>query len=68
MVIYLPLDLNFWGLLGEVVPNGRICMFLAKHLKTVLGTRKNHRNLNRIFGDGVDNHGIVHSKIFLDPA
>ena len=39
----------------------RIYFYFAKHLKTVLGTRKNHRNLNRTFGEGVDNYGIVHS-------
>ena len=55
-------------LLGAIGRNGvkwpikvRICFYLAKHLKTVPGTRKNHRNLNRTFGEGVDNYGIVHS-------
>ena len=55
-------------LLGAIGRNGvkwpikvRICFYLAKHLKTVLGTRKNHRNLKRTFGEGVDNYGIVHS-------
>jgi hypothetical protein len=50
-------------LLGAIGRNGvkwpkriRICFYLAKHLKTVLGTRKNHRNLNRTFGEGVDNY------------
>ena len=50
------------GRSGAKWPNRvRICFYLAKHLKTVLGTRKNHRNLNRTFGEGVDNYGIVHS-------
>ncbi len=53
----LPLDLNFWGLLGEMVSNGRkrvrIFFYLVKHLKTVLGTRKKHRNFTRTFGEGL---------------
>jgi hypothetical protein len=59
---------NFWGLLREMVPNGRkrseYFFYLAIHLKTVLGTRINHRNLNRTYGEGVDNNGIVHSTTF----
>ena len=39
----------------------RIFFYSGKHRKTVLGTRKNHRNLTRTFGEGVDNYGIVHS-------
>jgi hypothetical protein len=65
------LIVSFMGrdqLLGAIGRNGvkwpikvRICFYLAKHLKTVLGTRKNHRTLNRTLGKGVDNYGIVHS-------
>ena len=59
-------------LLGAIGRNGvkgrkesEYFFYLAKHLKTVLGTRKNHRNLNRTFGEGVDNYGIVHSMIII---
>jgi hypothetical protein len=56
--------LGAFGRSGAKWPNRvRISFYLAKHLKTVLGTRKNHRNLKRTFGEGVDNYGIVHSNI-----
>ena len=37
--------------------------FLAKHVKTVLRTRKNEKNLDWTFWRGVGNYGIVHSII-----
>ena len=57
-----------YQLLGAIGRNGvkwpkqvRIFFYLVKHLRTVLGTRKNDRNLKMSFWKGVDNYGIVHS-------